>query len=58
VFELGLEPGVDVVSVFNLVHHLPDERVRKLLAMARAALAPGGCLVLGDTARPPQLQRP
>jgi SAM-dependent methyltransferase len=52
VFELGLEPGVDVVSVFNLVHHLPDERVTELFAMARAALAPEGCLVIGDTARP------
>jgi SAM-dependent methyltransferase len=52
VFEAGLEPGVDVVSVFNLVHHLPDVRVRELFTMARAALASGGCLVIGDTARP------
>jgi SAM-dependent methyltransferase len=52
VFELGLGAGLDLISVFNLVHHLPDERVRELFAMARAALAPGGCLVVGDTARP------
>jgi ubiquinone/menaquinone biosynthesis C-methylase UbiE len=52
VFELGLEDGVDVVSVFNLVHHLPEERNRELCRMARAALPPGGCLVLGDSARP------
>jgi ubiquinone/menaquinone biosynthesis C-methylase UbiE len=52
VFELGLDDGVDVVSVFNLVHHLPEERNRELCRMARAALPPGGCLVLGDSARP------
>ena len=53
VFELG--PGrrtLDVVSVFNLVHHLPEERDRELCRMARAALRPGGCLVIGDSARP------
>jgi SAM-dependent methyltransferase len=52
VFELGLEDGVDVVSVFNLVHHLPEERDRELVGMAREALRPGGCLVIGDTEQP------
>jgi SAM-dependent methyltransferase len=52
VFELGLGEGLDVVSVFNLVHHLPEERNRELCRMAREALRPGGVLVIGDTARP------
>ena len=52
VFELGLGEDLDVVSVFNLAHHLPEERNRELCRMARAALRPGGCLVIGDSARP------
>lgn len=52
VFELGLGEGLDVVSVFNLIHHLPDERDRELCRMAHAALRPGGALVIGDSARP------
>ena len=52
VFELGLGDGLDVVSVFNLVHHLPEERDRQLCRMAREALRPGGALVVGDSARP------
>jgi SAM-dependent methyltransferase len=52
VFEAGLGEGLDVVSVFNLIHHLPEERDRELVGMARAALRPGGCLVIGDTERP------
>jgi SAM-dependent methyltransferase len=54
VFELGLGEGgsLDVVSVFNLAHHLPPERNRELCRMARAALRPGGCMVIGDSARP------
>jgi SAM-dependent methyltransferase len=52
VFELGLGEGQDVVSVFNLVHHLSEERDRELCQMAREALRPGGCLVIGDSARP------
>jgi ubiquinone/menaquinone biosynthesis C-methylase UbiE len=52
VFELGLGEDVDVVSVFNLVHHLPEERDRELCRMARASLRPGGFLVVGDSARP------
>jgi hypothetical protein len=41
-----------VVSVFNLIHHLPEERDRELCRMAHAALEPGGYLVIGDSARP------
>jgi SAM-dependent methyltransferase len=52
VFELGLGDGLDVVSVFNLVHHLPEDRDRELCQMAREALRPGGYLVIGDSARP------
>ncbi|HEU0024142.1 MAG TPA: methyltransferase [Thermoleophilaceae bacterium] len=52
VFELGLDEELDVVSVLNLIHHLPEERVRALFRMALEALTPGGCLVVGDTARP------
>ena len=52
VFEVGLGEEIDVVSVFNLVHHLPEERDRELCRMAREALRPGGFLVIGDSARP------
>ena len=52
VFELGLGEELDVVSIFNLVHHLPEERDRELCRLAHAALRPGGCLVIGDSARP------
>jgi SAM-dependent methyltransferase len=52
VFELGLGDELDVVSTFNLVHHLPEGRNRQLCRMARDALRPGGCLVIGDSARP------
>jgi ubiquinone/menaquinone biosynthesis C-methylase UbiE len=52
VFEVGLGSEVDVVSVFNLIHHLPEERNRRLVTMAREALRPGGHLVVGDTERP------
>jgi SAM-dependent methyltransferase len=54
VFEIGLgeADSLDVVSVFNLAHHLPEERNRELCRMARAAIGPGGCMVVGDSARP------
>jgi SAM-dependent methyltransferase len=52
VFELGLGTDLDVVSFFNLVHHLPEERNRELIRMSREALRPGGALVVGDSARP------
>jgi SAM-dependent methyltransferase len=52
VFELGLGEDLDVVSAFNLVHHLPEERDRELCRMAREALRPAGAFVIGDSARP------
>lgn len=52
VFEVGLGDDLDVVSVFNLVHHLPEERDRELVRMAREALRPGGWLAIGDSERP------
>jgi SAM-dependent methyltransferase len=58
VFELGLGHDLDVVSVFNLIHHLPEERDRELCRMARAALRPGGVLVIGDSARPEPGEEP
>lgn len=50
--EADLGAGLDVVSVFNLVHHLSPEDSVRLFARARAALRPGGCLVVGETERP------
>ena len=52
-FELDLGTGADVVSAFNLLHHLPPERALDLIRRARRALASGGLLVIGDTERPP-----
>jgi SAM-dependent methyltransferase len=52
VFEVGLGENLDVVSTFNLIHHLPEDRDRELVRMAREALKPGGVLVIGDSARP------
>jgi SAM-dependent methyltransferase len=52
VFEVGLGEPADVISAFNLIHHLPEERDRELCRMARASLRPGGCFVVGDSARP------
>jgi SAM-dependent methyltransferase len=52
VFDVGLGDPADVVSVFNLVHHLSEERDRELCRMARASLRPGGFLVIGDSALP------
>ena len=39
----------DVLSMFNLLHHLRPEAVAELLARAHAALRPGGHLVIGET---------
>ena len=52
VFELGLGEDLDVVSVFNLIHHLPEERCLELCRMAHAALRPGGYFLVGDSERP------
>jgi SAM-dependent methyltransferase len=52
VFDVGLGQDLDVVSFFNLIHHLPEERNRELIRMSREALRPGGVLVIGDSARP------
>jgi SAM-dependent methyltransferase len=51
-FEVELGSDLDVVSAFNLLHHLPPERVLELFRRARAALGAGGALVVGDTDRP------
>lgn len=52
VFDVGLGEGLDVVSIFNLVHHLPEDRDRELCRMAYEALRPGGWIAIGDTERP------
>jgi SAM-dependent methyltransferase len=51
-FEVDLGSDLDVVSAFNLLHHLPPERVLELFGRGRGALGAGGCLVVGDTDRP------
>lgn len=60
VYEIGLgeEGEADVVASFNLVHHLSAERNLELCRMAREALAPGGCLVIGDAAAPEEGEPP
>lgn len=58
VFEVGIGADVDVVSTFNLVHHLSEERNLELCRMARAALRPGGCLLVGDAAAPEEGEPP
>jgi SAM-dependent methyltransferase len=50
--EADLGEGLDVVSAFNLVHHLSPQDSVRLFTRARAALRPGGCLVIGETERP------
>ena len=52
VFEVGVGDDVDVVSFFNLIHHLSEDRDQELVRMARQALRPGGCLVIGDSEKP------
>jgi 2-polyprenyl-3-methyl-5-hydroxy-6-metoxy-1,4-benzoquinol methylase len=47
--ELGKQ--LDVVSIFNLLHHLAPPDVRALLARAHASLRAGGWLVIGETER-------
>lgn len=54
--ELG--EGLDVISVFNLLHHLAPEGVQDLLIRARRALHPSGCLVIGETDRGEPGQQP
>jgi ubiquinone/menaquinone biosynthesis C-methylase UbiE len=44
-----LGEDVDVISIFNLLHHLAPAQVQGLLQRARAALCAGGCLVIGET---------
>lgn len=45
----SLGSGQDVVSVFNLLHHLRPEAVAQLLGRTHAALRGGGYLVIGET---------
>jgi SAM-dependent methyltransferase len=46
-----LGEGFDVVSMFNLLHHLSPAQAAELLGRAHAALRPGGCVVIGETER-------
>ncbi|HEY1621276.1 MAG TPA: methyltransferase [Streptosporangiaceae bacterium] len=43
-----LGTGHDVVLCFNLLHHLTPDQITGLLGRIRAALAPGGMLVIMD----------
>lgn len=49
--EDDLGTGFDVVSAFNLLHHLPVDAARALLRRTRAALRDGGLLLVGETER-------
>ena len=49
--EHDLGEDLDVVSIFNLLHHLPAPSVQALLARAHSSLRAGGCLVVGETER-------
>jgi SAM-dependent methyltransferase len=42
---------LDVISMFNLLHHLAPAAVQRLLARARCALRGGGVIVIGETER-------
>jgi SAM-dependent methyltransferase len=42
---------LDVIAVFNLLHHLPQDSVRALLARIHGALRGGGCALIGETER-------
>jgi len=48
-----LGADLDVVSGFNLLHHLPAETAAAFVARCRQALRAGGCLVVGETERTP-----
>jgi 2-polyprenyl-3-methyl-5-hydroxy-6-metoxy-1,4-benzoquinol methylase len=54
--ELGAD--LDLISLFNLLHHLPAAAVLDLLARAHAALNPTGLLVVSETERTEQGQPP
>jgi 2-polyprenyl-3-methyl-5-hydroxy-6-metoxy-1,4-benzoquinol methylase len=54
--ELG--SGYDIVLLFDLLHHFPNDQARALLRRAVAALAPGGLIAVLEpvrTRRPSQL---
>jgi SAM-dependent methyltransferase len=47
----SLGERVDVISIFNLLHHLAPASVQELLGRAHRALRPGGYVVIGETER-------
>ena len=46
--------GFDAIYLLDLVHHLPAGEVEAFLARVRAALAPGGLLLVKDVANRPR----
>jgi 2-polyprenyl-3-methyl-5-hydroxy-6-metoxy-1,4-benzoquinol methylase len=52
--EADLGEHLDVISIFNLLHHLPPPSVQALLGRAHSSLLAGGCLVVGETERTEQ----
>jgi cyclopropane fatty-acyl-phospholipid synthase-like methyltransferase len=46
-----LGDGLDVLSIFNLLHHLLSQAVLGLLGRAHGALSAGGYLIIGETER-------
>ena len=49
--EAPLGDDLDVISMFNLLHHLPVEAIEGLLRRSREALRHGRSLVIGETER-------
>lgn len=43
-----LPPGADLITLLRIVHDHDDAAVMQLLRAVRAALAPGGCLLLAE----------
>lgn len=50
----SLGEGLDLISAFNLLHHLPRDAVPGLLHRAHAALRDGATMVIGETERSEQ----
>jgi 2-polyprenyl-3-methyl-5-hydroxy-6-metoxy-1,4-benzoquinol methylase len=49
---------LDIISILNLLHHLPTEAVRDLLRRAHRALRAGAYLVVSETERAEPHQSP
>ena len=52
-FEADVGEGFDVATLHSLLHNFPPERAVRALERTRAALAPGGTVVVQELERPP-----